>query len=199
MQRPAREPAFLSPCVCRGYNSGVKNTSNIFLVGMMGAGKTTVGRGLARQLHKTFHDTDHAIEERTGVRIAVIFEIEGEAGFRKREADVLSQLTGLENVVLATGGGAILDPCNRDSLTSRGFVIYLHAPPKELWQRTRHDKNRPILRTADPRARIQELYEFRDPIYRQVADLVVDTGRQSAGTLVTQLLDLIDPACRLSA
>ena len=166
---------------------------------MMGAGKTTVGRSLARQLRKTFHDTDHAIEERTGVRVAVIFEIEGEAGFRKREAEVLAQMSALDNVVLATGGGAILNPRNRECLRSRGFVIYLHAPPKELWQRTRHDKHRPLLQTGDPQARIQELYEFRDPLYREVADLVVDTGRQSVGTLVTELLELIDPACRLSA
>ena len=176
----------------------MRNTSNIFLVGMMGAGKTTVGRSLARQLNKSFYDTDHTIEERTGVRIAVIFEIEGEAGFRKRETELLAQMTALENVVLATGGGAILDPTNREYLSSRGFVIYLHAPPKELWQRTRHDKNRPLLQTGDPRVCIEELYEFRDSLYREVADLVVDTGRQSVGALVTEVLELIDPACRLS-
>ena len=174
-------------------------TSSIFIVGMMGAGKTTVGRILAERLRKTFHDTDHAIEARTGVRVAMIFDVEGEAGFRKREAEVVKELTALENVVLATGGGAILDPCNRKYLSSRGCVVYLHALPKELWQRTRHDRKRPLLRTKDPRARLEELYQFRDPLYREVADVVVDTGRQSVNALVMQLLGLLDPACKVSA
>ncbi len=177
----------------------MKQTSNIFLVGMMGAGKTTVGRSLARRLQKTFHDTDQAVEERTGVRIAVIFDIEGEAGFRKREAEVVEELTALNDVVLATGGGVVLDPRNREHLSARGCVVYLHALPKELWQRTRYDKNRPLLRTENPRVRLEELYRLRDPLYRQVADLVVETGRQSVNALVTQLVDLIDPACSLSA
>lgn len=177
----------------------MKDTSNLFIVGMMGAGKTTIGRTLAKRFGKAFHDTDQVIEARTGVRVAVIFDLEGEAGFRKREAEVLAELSALENVVLATGGGAILDPRNRERLRSRGCVVYLHAPPKELWQRTRHDKHRPLLRTGDPRARIEELYAFRDPLYREVADLVLDTGRQSVNALVTQLLGLIGSACRLSA
>jgi shikimate kinase len=186
----------LFPFACRGYNSGVN--SNIFIVGMMGAGKTTVGRILAQRLHKAFHDTDHAIEARTGVHVAMIFDVEGEAGFRKRELEVVEELTALENIVLATGGGVILDPRNRKCLSERGCVVYLHALPKELWQRTRHDKKRPLLRTEDPRARLEELYRFRDPLYREVADLVVDTGRQSVNALVTQLLGLLEPACRLS-
>lgn len=183
-------------CACRGYNSGVNR--NIFMVGMMGAGKTTVGRILAQRLHKAFHDTDHAIEARTGVRVAMIFDVEGETGFRKREVEVVEELTALENIVLATGGGVILDPRNRKYLSERGCVVYLHALPKELWQRTRHDRKRPLLRTEDPRARLEELYRFRDPLYREVADLVVDTGRQSVNSLVTQLLGLLEPACRLS-
>ena len=187
------------PPACHGYNSGVKNTGNIFIVGMMGAGKTTVGRSLAQRLDKAFHDTDHAIEARTGVRIAMIFDVEGEAGFRKREADMVAELAALENTVLATGGGVILDPRNRESLRSRGCVVYLHALPKELWQRTRHDRNRPLLRTGDPRALLEELYKIRDPLYREVADLVVDTGRQSVNALVMQLLGLLDPACKVSA
>ncbi|MBI4291837.1 MAG: shikimate kinase [Betaproteobacteria bacterium] len=165
---------------------------------MMGAGKTTVGRILAQRLHKVFHDTDHAIEARTGVRVAMIFDVEGESGFRKREVELVEELTALENIVLATGGGVILDPHNRKRLSERGCVVYLHALPKELWQRTRHDRKRPLLRTEDPRARLEELYRFRDPLYREVADLVVDTGRQSVNALVTQLLGLLEPTCRLS-
>ncbi len=181
-----------------GYNKAVKSTTNLFLVGMMGAGKTTVGRQLARRLGKAFHDSDQEIEARTGVQVAVIFEIEGEAGFRKRESEALERLVALENSVLATGGGAVLDPQNRARLKQRGFVIYLHAQPKDLWQRTRHDKNRPLLRTADPRARIDELYRARDPLYREIADLVVETGRQSVTALVNQLLEQLGPECRLS-
>jgi len=166
---------------------------------MMGAGKTTVGRLLAKQLGKSFHDCDHEIEARTGVRVSVIFDIEGEPGFRKREAEELRRLVALENTVLATGGGAVLDPGNRALLKARGLVVYLHAQPKDLWQRTRHDKSRPLLNTADPRARQEELYRTRDSLYREVADLVVDTGRQSVNVLVNQLLEQLGPQCRLSA
>jgi len=166
---------------------------------MMGAGKTTVGRLLAKHLGKTFHDCDHEIEARTGVRVSVIFDIEGEPGFRKREADELRRLAALENIVLATGGGAVLDPGNRALLKARGFVVYLHATPRDLWQRTRHDKSRPLLHAADPRARVEDLYRARDSLYREVADLVVDTGRQSVNVLVSQLLEQLGPECKLSA
>ncbi len=165
----------------------------------MGAGKTTVGRSIARTLGKQFHDTDQEIESRTGVRIAVIFEIEGEAGFRRRESEVLERMTAMDNAVLATGGGAVLDPKNRETLRSRGCVLYLHAQPKDLWQRLRHDKSRPLLQTKDPLARLQELYATRDPLYREVADLVVDTGRQNVGTLVAQVLAGLEETCNLSA
>ena len=181
------------------YNIRVKTRSRIFLVGMMGAGKTTVGRQLAKRLGKMFHDADRDIEERTGVSIAVIFEIEGEAGFRKREAEAIEQLTTLDDIVLATGGGAILDARNREHLKSRGFVIYLHALPAVLWQRTRADKSRPLLQGADPRERLEAIYGVRDPLYREVADLVVDTGRQGIGPLVSQVLTRYDEACKLSA
>src|SRR5512135_1515903 len=128
----------------------------------MGAGKTTVGRQLASELAKTFHDTDHEIERRTGVRISVIFDIEGEAGFRLREKQVVDQLTQLTNVVLATGGGAVLDADNRRHLADRGVVVYLHGQPRDLWHRTRYDKSRPLLQNTDALEKLQNLYELRD-------------------------------------
>ncbi len=165
----------------------------------MGAGKTTVGRQLAAELGKTFHDTDQEVERRTGVRISLIFEIEGEAGFRTREAQVVDQLTQQSNVVVATGGGAVLDPANREHLAQRGLVIYLHGQAKDLWQRTRYDKSRPLLQNTDPMQKLQSLYLQRDPLYREIADLVVDTGRQRAHTLLLQLLPLVRERCKLSA
>ena len=168
---------------------------NIFLVGMMGAGKTSVGRVLAKRMNKIFYDSDHVIEERTGVKIPVIFEIEGEPGFRHREAAVLDELTALDEVVLATGGGAVLAQENRDRLHARGTVVYLRASVKDLLNRTRHDKNRPLLQTADPRARLEELYEMRDPLYREVAHIMIDTGSQSLTALVNRLLYVLEARC----
>jgi len=164
----------------------------------MGAGKTTVGRQLAAELGKTFRDTDHEIERRTGVRISLIFEIEGESGFRAREKQVLDQLTQLANVVLATGGGAVLDSDNRRHLAARGVVVYLHGQPKDLWHRTRHDKSRPLLQNTDALEKLQSLYQQRDPLYREIADIVADTGRQSARALLRQLLPQLRERCRLS-
>ena len=160
---------------------------NIALVGLMGAGKTSVGRLLAKKLQKTFLDCDHEIEKRTGVSIPVIFEIEGEEGFRRREAAVLRDLIELQNAVVATGGGAVLTPENRDALSRSAVVVYLKATVEDLWQRTKHDRNRPLLRTDDPRRRLAELFEQRDPLYREVATLTIDTGNQSVRTLVTRL------------
>jgi shikimate kinase len=160
---------------------------NIFLVGMMGAGKTSVGKALARELGKTFLDSDQVIESRTGVRIPVIFELEGEAGFRARESAVIDELSARQGVVLATGGGAVLSEANRRLLHARGMVIYLRASVQDLWHRTRHDRNRPLLQTADPLARLGELHAQRDPLYREVAHLVVDTGSQSLRSLVQRL------------
>jgi shikimate kinase len=177
----------------------VNTSDNLFLVGLMGAGKTTVGRQLAARVGKTFHDTDQEIERRTGVKIALIFEIEGEAGFRAREAKVVDQLTQLSNVVVATGGGAVLDAESRKHLASRGVVIYLHGQPKDLWTRTRHDKSRPLLQDTDPLEKLQNLYQQRDPLYREIADVVVDTGRQSARNLLLQLLPQVRERCKLSA
>ena len=165
---------------------------SIFLVGMMGAGKTSVGRVLAKRLQKTFYDSDHVIEDRTGVKIPVIFEIEGEAGFRVRESAVVDELTALRDIVLATGGGAVLSEKNRDRLRTRGTVVYLRASVRDLLSRTRHDKNRPLLlQAADPRARLTELYDKRDPLYREVAHLTVDTGNQSLTSLVNRLCQLL--------
>lgn len=160
---------------------------NIFLVGMMGAGKTSVGKMLARNLGKAFYDSDQVIESRTGVKIPVIFELEGEAGFRAREAAVIAELAARQEVVLATGGGAVLDAGNRERLHTGGTVVYLRATVNDLWNRTRHDRNRPLLQTADPLGRLRELYTLRDPLYREVAHLVVDTGSQSLKSLVLRL------------
>lgn len=176
MQTPQRDQSGLS-LFC----------GNIFLVGMMGAGKTSVGRILARRLNKTFFDSDHVIEERTGVRIPVIFEIEGEAGFRAREIQVVEELTAGHNIVLATGGGVVLSERNRRVLRDRGTVVYLRAGVKDLLARTRNDRNRPLLQTADPRGRLTELFEARDPLYRETAHVIVDTGSQSLASLVTRL------------
>jgi shikimate kinase len=174
-------------CVPAAAESLHSAPDNIFLVGMMGAGKTSVGKALARELGKTFVDSDHVIEARTGVKIPVIFELEGEAGFRARESAVIDELTAQHNLVLATGGGAVLSEANRALLHARGTVIYLRASVQDLWHRTRHDRNRPLLQTADPLARLTELHTQRDPLYRAVAHVVMDTGSQSLKTLVQRL------------
>jgi shikimate kinase len=160
---------------------------NIFLVGPMGAGKSTIGRHLARALKKRFIDSDKAIEERTGASIALIFDLEGESGFRRREAAMIDELSGLDNVVLATGGGAILDEANRANLMSRGFVIYLSAPVELLVERTTRDRSRPLLQTENPARRVAELLAIRDPLYRQAADAVVQTDRRSARHVVREV------------
>lgn len=170
--------------------------SNIFLVGLMGAGKTTVGKLLAKHLGKAFIDCDQEIQRRTGVKISVIFEIEGEEGFRSRESAVLQELTARDDVVLATGGGAVLRAENRRLLKRRGLVIYLRATVDDLWQRTRHDKNRPLLQTDEPRARLAELFQQRDPLYREVADLMVDTSQQSVHALVRRIERLLSDSSR---
>jgi shikimate kinase len=160
---------------------------NIYLVGMMGAGKTSVGRLLARRLGKSFYDCDHEIERATGVRIPLIFEIEGEAGFRARERKMLAELVERPAAVLATGGGVVLSEQNRKLLKQHGLVVYLCASPQDLWRRTRHDRNRPLLQTPDPLAKLTELYKIRDPLYREIADVVMDTGNQSVSALAHRL------------
>ena len=165
---------------------------NLYLVGLMGAGKTTVGRLLARYFGGTFYDSDHEIEARTGVKIPVIFEIEGEAGFRKREEAAIAGLTALSGIVLGTGGGAVLSAANRDKLKKNGVVIYLRGTPEHLYERTRHDRNRPLLQTENPLAKLRELFKQRDPLYREVADIVVDTGRQSVAGMTRVLYGKLD-------
>lgn len=153
----------------------------------MGAGKTTVGKLLARHLNKQFIDSDHEIEKKTGVKINVIFELEGEDGFRTREEAIVDELTHQQGIVLATGGGVVLREANRLTLRSRGTVVYLRANAEDLWRRTRHDRNRPLLQTENPRARLQELLLQRDPLYRETAHLIMDTGEQNVQKLVRQL------------
>jgi shikimate kinase len=165
--------------------------SNIFFVGLMGAGKTTVGRVLAKNLDKKFYDTDCEIERRTGVRIPVIFELESEAGFRKREVAMIEELSQMQNIVLATGGGAVLAQENRDNLKKNGIVIYLRANVHELWLRTRNDKNRPLLQRCDARAKLEQLFKERDPLYCEIATYIVDTGGQPVNTIVHHIEELL--------
>ena len=161
---------------------------SLFLTGPMGAGKSTIGRQLAKQLGMPFYDSDHEIESRTGVDIPLIFELEGEAGFRKREAAIIDELTNLPDIVLATGGGAILDPENREHLKSRGRVIYLHATVNQQLRRTRKDHNRPLLQTGNPRAKLEELLEIRDPLYRETAGLIVETDGMRVRDVVKKIM-----------
>lgn len=160
---------------------------NIFLVGPMGAGKSTIGRQIASLLGLVFDDSDHEIERRTGVDIRTIFDYEGEAGFRKREKAVIDELTQQDGIVLATGGGAVLDQDNRRHLSSRGFVVYLHCTPEQQYARTMRDKKRPLLQTEDPLGRLESLMEERDPLYRQTADLVVTTEKRSSSSVAKEI------------
>lgn len=165
------------------------NNQNIFLIGLMGAGKTTIGRQLASELSLEFFDSDHEIERRTGVTITHIFDIEGEAGFRKRETAMLDELTEQKGIVLATGGGAILKAENRQFLMSRGTTIYLYANIDTLLERTSKDRNRPLLQTENPQAKLEELLEIRDPLYRETADIIIDTGKDSVRLALKEILE----------
>jgi len=160
---------------------------NLFLVGMPGCGKSTLGRVLARSLGKTFVDADHELEQRLGVSISTIFEIEGEEIFRNREEETLTRLVQRVDIVLATGGGVILRPPNRERLKAGGTVLYLHATPETTWERTRHSKNRPLLQTSDPLARARQLYSQRDSLYRETADLVINVDQQKSAHVLAFL------------
>lgn len=162
----------------------------------MGAGKTTVGRQLARRLGRPFFDSDHEIVARTGVAIPTIFEIEGEDGFRRREAQTIVELTASQNMVMATGGGVVLNPENRRLLHDTGWVVYLNVPPVLLYERTRHDRNRPLLRVPDPLARLEELHALRDPLYRETAHLTIEGGRLVASGIVQHLLREFNRLCK---
>ena len=162
----------------------------------MGAGKTTVGRQLARRLGRPFYDSDHEIVERTGVPIPTIFEIEGEDGFRRREAQTIRELTEDDGLVLATGGAGVLRAENRERLHDTGWVVYLNVPPVLLYERTRNDRNRPLLQVADPLTRLEELYTLRDPLYRETAHLVVDGSHLVASGIVQYLLREFNGLCK---
>ncbi len=164
-------------------------SDNIFLIGPMGAGKTTIGRQIAKNLGVDFVDSDHEIEQRTGASIPLIFEIEGEEGFRRREREVIDDLTRRKGIVLATGGGAVLDPANRNHLAGRGTVIYLRASLDHLLKRTARDRNRPLLHTEDPRARLEGIIKIRDPLYREIADIIIDTDSNTVRSTVRMIED----------
>jgi shikimate kinase len=171
----------------------VSQTQSIFLVGPMGAGKTTIGRKLAEARGLRFVDSDHEIEHRTGVDIPYIFEKEGEAGFRKREKQMIDELTAQPEIVLATGGGAILDPDNRHVLGARGVVVYLHASVQQQLVRTQRSDARPLLRQApDRRAALEALFQVRDPLYQSIADLIVRTDHRSARSVIREIEDYLD-------
>ena len=167
----------------------MKQTDNIYLIGLMGAGKTTIGRQLAKALQLPFYDSDKAIEEQTGVDIPTIFEYEGEEGFRAREQNMIAELTQINGIVLATGGGAILRAANRKALTENGFVVYLQCSVDKILQRTKRDTQRPLLNTENPRARIEKLFSEREPDYLSCADFKIETSSMQSKAVVQNILN----------
>ncbi len=177
----------LSKQLCDGFN--------IVLVGPMGVGKTTIGRHLAKNLKMRFVDSDREIERQMGVDVPLIFELEGESGFRKRESSVIEALTSQRDLVLATGGGAVLDARSRELMRRNSVVVYLSADVDRLLERTAKDTNRPLLQTDNPRERIQELLAFRGPLYQEVADFMVNTGNRTVKTVIKEILAQIPKKC----
>jgi shikimate kinase len=169
----------------------MKQPKNIFLIGPMGAGKSAVGRHLARTLHLTFVDSDDEVESRTGVDIAFIFEKEGEAGFRKREAAAIDDLTKMDNVVLATGGGAVTSDESRSNLGGRGLVVYLYTTVDQQVSRTQKGRERPLLENGDRRKTLEGLLEQRDPLYREIADLIVETDGRKVHSVANEIIEQI--------
>ena len=168
----------------------IREKRNIYLIGMPGSGKSTIGRSLAKVLQLNFVDADHALAARTGVSIATIFELEGETGFRQREAALISELSGAAGILVATGGGAILSSMNRELLRRTGAVVYLKAKLDDLWTRTKNDSKRPLLRTSDPRSVLASLLETREPLYAEIADLIVETaGYPKVARLANDIAD----------
>lgn len=161
--------------------------NNIILVGLMGAGKSTIGRQLAQRLNLTFYDSDKVIEERTGVGIPTIFEIEGEAGFREREEQVIAEFAAMPNILLATGGGSVLRETNRQHIKAGGCVIYLRANAEHLFQRIKHDRSRPLMQTSHPLQTLRDLLKVREPLYLEVADLIVPTGKQKVSVILRDI------------
>lgn len=165
-----------------------KVRGNVYLIGPMGAGKTTIGRQLSELLKLEFVDSDHEIEARTGANIPWIFDVEGEDGFRAREESVIDELTRREGIVLATGGGVVMREANRRALHERGTVVYLLTPVSVQLERTARDRNRPLLRTADPKARLTELMALRDPLYREAAHVIIPTSGGSAREVALKII-----------
>lgn len=165
---------------------------NIFLIGPMGAGKSTIGRQLAQMLNMDFLDSDSVIEERAGADIDWIFDLEGEAGFRKREERVLNELTQAQGLVLSTGGGSVISKDNRNVLSARGIVVYLETTVDKQFERTQRDKKRPLLQNEDPYQTLVELAKVRNPLYEEIADIVIKTDEQSAKVVANQIIDMMD-------
>jgi len=167
----------------------MRHPQNLFLIGPMGAGKSAVGRQLARMLHLNFMDSDDEIESRTGVDISFIFEKEGEEGFRKREAKVIDDLSKIEGLVLATGGGAVVDPQNRSNLGARGFVIYLYTTVEQQLVRTQKGRDRPLLENGDRKKILEDLMTERDVMYREIADLIVETDGRKVKAVANEIYE----------
>ena len=169
----------------------VQETDNIILIGPMGAGKTTIGRQLAKKLSKEFYDSDHEIEKHTGADVSLIFELEGEEGFRKRESQLLKELVSNKNIVLSTGGGAVLDPENRKLLSDNGIIIYLKSTAEKLYRRIADDKRRPLIQTDDRLNKIKKILEEREPLYQSLANEIIETQELSIKQITQKILDLI--------
>lgn len=165
---------------------------NIFLIGPMGAGKSTIGKYLSEFLHLEYIDSDAEIEKRTGADISWVFDVEGEEGFRKREEAVIDDLTQKQGIILATGGGAVINANNRQHLSARGVVVYLLTPVQTQYQRTLKDRRRPLLQTADPLKTLQELMNKREPLYQEIADFVIDTSKLTAKAVAQNIVKMIE-------